>query len=83
MFRSSTRLKTIFEISDLVGLKPVCFALKARLARDTKYDGFSGQFFRVFEIIIFCFVVAIFDLVHDVAAIHCICLLLTASGNLF
>ena len=32
-------------------------------------DGFSGQFFRIFEIIIFCFVVAIFDLVHDVEAI--------------
>ena len=29
-----------------------------------------GQFFRIFEIIIFCFVVAICDLVH-------------ASGNLF
>ena len=29
---------------------------------------FSGQFFRIFEIIIFCFV-AIFDLVHNVEAI--------------
>ena len=32
-------------------------------------DGFSGQFFRIFEIIIFCFVVDICDLVHDVEAI--------------
>ena len=39
--------------------------------------------FRVFEIINFCCVVALFDQVHDVDAIHCICLLLTASGNLF
>ena len=29
-------------------------------------DDFSGQFFHIFEIINFCFVVAICDLVHDV-----------------
>ena len=34
-------------------------------------------FFPNFEIIIFCFVVAIFDLVHDLEAIH------DLSGNLF
>ena len=28
----------------------------------TKKDGLSGQFFRIFEIKSFCFVVAIFDL---------------------
>ena len=28
------------------------------------------NFFRIFEIIIFCFVVAMSDLVHDVEAIH-------------
>ena len=33
------------------------------LARGATYDDFSGQFFRIFEIIIFCFVVAICDLV--------------------
>ena len=35
----------------------------------TKY-GFSGPFFfsRIFEIIFFCFAVAIFDLVHDLEA---------------
>ena len=33
-------------------------------------DGFSGQFFRIFEIIIFCFVVAICDLVHAVDAMY-------------
>ena len=37
----------------------------------------------VFEIITFCFVGAIFDLVHDVKAIHGLYKLLTASGNLF
>ena len=33
-------------------------------------DDFSGQFFRIFEIIIFCFAVAICDLVHAVEATH-------------
>ena len=41
------------------------------------------NFFRIFEIITFSFVVAICDLVHDVEAKHSQCLLLTASGNLF
>ena len=31
---------------------------------------FSGQYFPIFEIIIFCFVVVICDQVHDVDAIH-------------
>ena len=31
------------------------------------------NFFRIFEIIIFLFVVAIFDLVHDVEAIYGLC----------
>ena len=30
------------------------------------YDGFGGQFLKI---IIFCFVVAIFDIAHDVEAI--------------
>ena len=38
-------------------------------SRGTTYDGFSGQFFRIFEIKLFCFVVALSDLVHDVEAI--------------
>ena len=41
------------------------------------------NFFRIFEIIIFCFVVAICDLVHDVETIFHLSFLLTASGNLF
>ena len=32
------------------------------------YDGFSGQFLCIFEIRLFNFVVAIFDLMHDVEA---------------
>ena len=35
--------------------------------------GFSGQFFRIFKIKPFCFVVAIFDLVHDVETLHGLC----------
>ena len=31
---------------------------------------FSGPFFHIFEIIIFCFVVAICDLVHAVEAMY-------------
>ena len=41
------------------------------------------NFFRIFEIIIFCFVVAICDLVHDVETIYHLSYVLTASGNLF
>ena len=41
------------------------------------------NFFRIFKILFFHFVVAIFDLVHDVKAMHGLCKLLTASGNLF
>ena len=47
------------------------------------YDDFSGQFFRIFEIINFCFFVAIFDLVHDVETIFHLSYVLTAFGNLF
>ena len=41
------------------------------------------NFFCIFEIIIFCFVVAICDLVHDMGTIFHLSYLLTASGNLF
>ena len=47
------------------------------------FSMFSGQFFRIFEIIVFCFVVAICDLVHDVETIFHLSYVLTASGNLF
>ena len=40
-------------------------------------------FFRVFKNTFFCFAIAIFDLVHDVEAMHGLGLLLTASGKLF
>ena len=39
------------------------------LARGATYDDYSGLLFCIFEIIIFCFVVAICDLVHDVETI--------------
>ena len=41
--------------------------------RGTTYDGFSGQFCLILEIIILCFVVAILDLVHNDKAINSIC----------
>ena len=41
------------------------------------------NFFRIFQIIIFCFVADMCDLVHDVEAIHWLCYLLPASGNVF
>ena len=41
------------------------------------------NFFRIFEIIIFCFVIAICDLVHDVEIIFHLSYVLTASANLF
>ena len=53
------------------------------VSRDATYDDFSGQFFRIFQIIIFCFVVSICDLVHDVETIFHLSYLLPASGNLF
>ena len=34
------------------------------------------------QIIVFCFLVHVCDPVHDVEAIHVLCLLLAASGNL-
>ena len=46
----------------------------------TTYDGLSGQFFRIFEIIIFCFFIAMSDLMHDVEDIHGLCLT-TANGT--
>ena len=33
-------------------------------------DSFSGQIFLIFEIDLFCFVVAISDLVHNVEVVH-------------
>ena len=33
-------------------------------------DDFSGQVFLIFEIIMFCFVVAIYDLLHEVEAVY-------------
>ena len=45
--------------------------------------GISGQFFRILKIIMFCFVVAICDLMHNVETIFHLSYMLTASGNLF
>ena len=37
--------------------------------RGTTKDGFSGHFFHIFQIILFCFVIDLCGLVHDVEAI--------------
>ena len=58
-------------------LSPQC------LARGATWDDFSGQWFRFFEIIIFCFLVILCDVVHDVKTIFHLSYVLTASGNLF
>ena len=53
---------------------------EAHFTRGTTEDGFSGQFFsHSRNYVFFRFVVAIFDLVHNVETIFH----LTASGNLF
>ena len=44
---------------------------------------FQRHLFSIFEIISFCFVIAIHDLVHDVETIFHLSYVLTASGNLF
>ena len=56
---------------------------------DSLQHGVQGRvisvdnFFCIFEIIIFCFLVATCDLVHDVETIFHLSYLLTTSGNLF
>ena len=40
------------------------------ISRGTTYASFCCQFFRIFEIKLLCFVVAMSDLVHDVKAMH-------------
>ena len=58
----------------------VCFVLYlAKISGERLQD----HWFRIFEIFIFCCVVAICDLVHDVEIIFHLSYVLTASGNLF
>ena len=47
--------------------------IAATVTRGKTYDGFSGQFFRIFEINFFCFAVAIYDLVDHVETMHGLC----------
>ena len=51
-------------------MSEVCHALLPNQGVQPTQNGFSGQFFRIFEIKLFCFVVAVRDLVHGVEAIH-------------
>ena len=59
-------------ISLIISFADPCFIL-CNFSRSITYDGFSGQFFRIFVIIILCFVVLIFHLVHDVEARNSLC----------
>ena len=68
----------------------VCNSVCASLnSQDSNLHGVQRRmisvefFFVFFEIIIFCCVVAICDLVHDVETIFHLSYVLTASGNLF
>ena len=63
--------------------KPAVNRVHQQLYIVCQLSNFSGQFFGIFEIIIFCFVVAICDLVHDVETIFHLSYVRTASGNLF
>ena len=49
---------------------------------DAIANDFSGHLFRIFEIIIFCYAVAICDLVHAVEAMYDIPKVLTPSVNI-
>ena len=60
-----------------------CLECLSGYTQGATLDDFSGQFFPIFEIIIFCFVVAICDLVHDVKTTFHLSYVLTTSGNLF
>ena len=57
--------------------------LTADIAHGNQRRIISFFFFRIFKILILWFVVAIFDLVHDVETIFHLSFVLTASGNLF
>ena len=58
---------TSFRVEDTVDVNFTTFRANTRVY--TTLDGFSGPFFHIFEIIIFCFVVDLCNLVHDVKAI--------------
>ena len=63
--------------------KNICMHTTVTISRSAKVMISVDNFFRIFEIIIFCCVVAICDLVHDVETIFHLSYVLTASGNLF
>ena len=76
---STATRNPVFEVSDQVRNKQVCPITLLKFTRGATQDDFSGHFFSIFEIISFCFVVAICDLVHDVETIFHLSYVLTAS----
>ena len=53
-------------------MQKASFLTTRLISRGATQGVFSGQYFRIFKIIIFCSVVAICDLVHDVEAVYCL-----------
>ena len=59
------------------------YTIQVPNSRGTTYNSFSGLFLLFFKNKFVCFVVAVFDLVHDVETIFPLPHLLTVSENLF
>ena len=74
-------MKTKALISFAVTAKLICGFVFAYAKIQFSHDEAHISLFRIFEIFIFCFVVAICDLVHDVKTIFHLSYVLTASGN--
>ena len=74
--------KAIFWVSKNLGLLWLCILLDNEHGVQHRMISVN-KFFRIFELIIFCFVVAKCDLMHDVETIFHLSYVLTASGNLF
>ena len=53
-------------------IRGICELLSLFAMPNNQYPGiqWSGKFFRIFKLIIYSFIVAMSDLVHDVEAIH-------------
>ena len=68
---------------DIIGVEDIDAVSGNAFRHGVQRRMISVAIFRIFEIITFCFVVAICDLVHGVETIFHLSCVLTASGNLF
>ena len=80
-FRYTDSTIPLLPKSEISSFSPSSVAVQPGLYRTWSETPKTG-FLRT-RLKLFCFVVAIFDLVHDVETMHNLCELLTASGNLF